>query len=109
MCSTEAVFFLAKGYFPFPCKRLRSLPPGLCSSAAWVHVSIGLPEHLTSGDAGNVTCISNTWVKEMQKPEDDLWKQVWAESVSTQDKESSVRLVSYSRNEWSKDMPRDEV
>lgn len=48
-------------------------------------------------------------VKEMQKPEDDLWKQVWAESVSTQDKESSVRLVSYSRNEWSKDMPRDEV
>lgn len=45
----------------------------------------------------------------MQKPEGDLWKQVWAESVSTQDKESSVRLVSYSRNEWSKDMPRDEV
>lgn len=27
-----------------------------------MHVSIGLPEHLTSGDAGNVTCISNTWV-----------------------------------------------
>ena len=47
----------------FPWKRLQSsLSPGLCSSAAWVHISIGLPEHLTSGDAGNVTCISNTWV-----------------------------------------------